>query len=96
MTKEATAWLVDNGISSFSPQTSIMLMDIADQVAKAAKKDKTASPEVKAELKKYASNLLDVAITGGAHQGGVIDKLKRLLGNPPPGWTNAIVLDKPE
>ncbi len=94
MNKDTVRWLVDNHITSFGPQVSIMLINIAKEVAEKAKADKTASLAVRRELKQYAANMLDVAVSGGAHQGAVIEKLKYLLGNPPPGWTGAIVLDK--
>jgi hypothetical protein len=87
MKKESIAWLVKNNVKSFSPQVSIMLIEIAGDLASALKADKKVSLEVKRELKDYCVALLRVAQTGGEHQGAVINRLSELLGHPSPAWT---------
>lgn len=87
MEKHSVSWLVENNIASFSPHISIKLIEVAEEIAGKARADKKMPPNVREEIKRYAQNLLDVAQTGGQHQGEIIKKLSSLLGHPKPAWT---------
>ena len=87
MNKELASWLIDNNVASFSPQTGMLLLRIADETIDAMVKDKKLDGDLEIAVQKYIDSLRYVAGVGGDHQGAVIAKLSALLGDPAPGWT---------
>ena len=68
-------WLMDKNVSSFSPQTGMLLLRIQSEILKAANGDGTAPGDVI----EYARALRVVCDVAAAHQKAVIDKLAELV-----------------
>lgn len=76
---DAIVWLLENGVPSFSPETSKLLLSISQDVEK-----KLGTAEVSAGIREflgmYAKQLYAVSVLGHLHQGAVITKLQMLIG----------------
>ncbi len=73
-------WFEQNDVRSFSPQTSMMLLEISFEILDKLNKDGAESPEMAQIVTEYVRALKLTADASHIQQGVVLDKLQNLLG----------------
>jgi len=70
-------WFTENNVRSISPNTCILLLDIAKEIK--VKLEQIKDPELRGELEDYEIALFTIVRIASTQQRAVIDKLEALV-----------------